>query len=95
MQHTTAPKRIVLRFNVRHELEEAAINERFFAWFGPEPGDDFYSHLIAPNYSNKMHIVLDLHCKTSPVVDIHAIAYEVFMVTKKGELYAVLCLAGN
>lgn len=89
MQHTI-PRRIVLRFNVDYELEEAAIIERFFALFGPKPADDFYSHLIAPNESSKMHIVLDVHCKTIPTVDLSALEYEVFKVKKKDELYVVL-----
>lgn len=92
MQHPNAPKRVVLRFDVKHELEEAAINKRFFALFG-SVDDDFYSHLVSPNESAKMHIVLDLHCKTSPVVNIDAIAYEVFKVKKNDELYVVPSLA--
>jgi hypothetical protein len=63
MQSTNAPKRVVLRFHVQHELEEAAINERIFALFSPKPIDDFYSHLMAPNESSNMHIVLDLIVK--------------------------------
>ncbi|KAF2180751.1 hypothetical protein K469DRAFT_672170 [Zopfia rhizophila CBS 207.26] len=85
MRRTNTPKRIVLRFDVEYELEEAAINERFFALFSPKPVHDFYSHLIPPNESSKMHIVLDLHCKINPVVNIHAIAYEVFKVEKSDE----------
>ncbi|KAF2277252.1 uncharacterized protein EI97DRAFT_375903, partial [Westerdykella ornata] len=83
----TPQKGIILRFNVKYELQEAAINESFFALFGPQPVDDYYSHLIPPNESSKMHIVLDLHCKSKPVVDTHAIPYEVFKVKKNGGLY--------
>ncbi|KAF1958625.1 hypothetical protein CC80DRAFT_387866, partial [Byssothecium circinans] len=79
------PKRIVLRFHVKHELEEAAINERFFKLYAPEIVDDYYSHLMAPNESCMTHIVLDLGCKTNPVVDIRAIAYEVYKVKRKDE----------
>ncbi len=86
MEGTKVPKRVVLRFSVKYELEEAAINERFFALFGPKPVDDFYSHLMASN-SSKMHIVLDIHCKSSPLVDLQTIAYEVFKVRKNGDLY--------
>ncbi|KAF2499958.1 hypothetical protein BU16DRAFT_232107 [Lophium mytilinum] len=80
------PKRVVYRSSVEHELEDVAIIERFFASYGSEPFDDYYSHLMAPNESSKMHIVLDLRCKTNPVVDLHAIAYEVYRVKKRGEL---------
>lgn len=88
----TIPKRIVLCFDVKYELEEAAMIETFFTLFGPKPADDFYSHLCAPNLSSKMHIVLDLHCKTVPTVDLHAIEHEVFKVKKGDELY-VVCLS--
>lgn len=86
MESNNDPKRVVLRFHVQHELEEAAINERFFALYGPEPPkNDFYSHLMAPNESSKMHIVLDIHCKSHPTIDNSKIAYEVFKVEKKDE----------
>jgi hypothetical protein len=85
LQRTNAPKRVVLRFRVQHEREEAAINKRFFELFGPKPDDDFFSHLMAPNESRYMHIVLDLFCKTNPKIDASEIAYEVFLVKKKSE----------
>jgi len=83
------PKQIVLQFNVEYELEKVAIIERFFAAFGPEPVEDYYSHLMATNNSSKMHIVLDLRCKTNPVIHVDAIAHKVYKVKKKGELYIV------
>jgi hypothetical protein len=86
MQHVI-PRRIVLRFSVAYELEEAAIIERFFTEFGPKPADDFYSHLMAPNESSKMHIILDMHCKTVPTVELDKIVYEVFKVRRNKELY--------
>jgi len=87
------PKRIVLRFHVQHEREEAAINKRFFALHGPNPpNNNFYSHLTAPNESSKMHIVLDLNYRLHPTIDNSKIAYEVFKVTKKDELYVFLSL---
>lgn len=86
------PKRVVLRFHVQHELEEAAINKRFFALYGL-PNNDFYSHLMAPNESSQMHIVLDVNCKLHPTIDNSKIAYEVFKVKKKDDLYVALSLA--
>ncbi|KIW99649.1 uncharacterized protein Z518_11062 [Rhinocladiella mackenziei CBS 650.93] len=83
----TKPRRIVLRFHVNYELEEAAIIERFFAISGLNPADDFYSHLMAPNESPMMHIVLDMHCKTVPSVELDKMEYEVFKVKKKDELH--------
>jgi hypothetical protein len=88
------PKRVVLRFHIQHELEEAAINERFFELYGPKPpNNDFFSHLMAPNESSHMHIVLDIHCKSHPTIDTSEIAYEVFKVKKKDYLYVALSLA--
>jgi len=94
MEPTNIPKRAVLRFHVQHELEEAAINKRYFALYGHDrPHNDFYSHLMPPNESSKMHIVLDLNCKTHPIIDNNKIEYEVFKVTmKKNNLYATLSL---
>lgn len=55
-------KRVVLRFSVQYKREETAITKQFFAQHGFEPLDkDFYSHLMAPNKSSKMHVVLDTH----------------------------------
>jgi len=82
------PKRVVLRFSVQYEREEASINEQFFALHGPEPpNEDFFSHLMAPNESSKMHIVLDFYCKSHPTIDNSMILYEVFKVKKNGNLY--------
>lgn len=90
MEHDNTPKRVVLRFSVQYEREEAAINEAYFAMFGPKPTNDFYSHLMAPNESHKMHIVLDIHCTTNPTIDNHTVGYEVFTVEKQGKLYVIL-----
>jgi hypothetical protein len=82
------PKRVVLRFSIQYEREEAAINEQFFAQHGPEPPDkDFFSHLMPPNESPTMHIVLDIHCNSHPTIDSSTIAYEVYKVRKNGKLY--------
>ncbi|KAK5246699.1 hypothetical protein LTS13_008095 [Exophiala xenobiotica] len=81
------PRRIVFRFPVTYELEEAAIVMGFFGMFGRDPQDDYFSHLMAPNESStKMHIILDMHCKTVPEVNLDDIEYEVFKVKKNNEL---------
>jgi hypothetical protein len=93
MGGSTTPKRVVLRFPVRYELEECAINESFFAQISDKPKNDYYSHLMAANNSSKMHIVLDLHCNTNPTIDNREISYEVYKVVKKdGKLYVTLQL---
>jgi hypothetical protein len=91
MGGSTTPKRVVLRFHVRYELEECAINESFFAQISDMPKNDYYSHLTAANNSSKMHIVLDLRCNTNPTIDNHTIPYEVYSVSKShGDLYVTL-----
>lgn len=94
MESLNNPKRVVLRFHVQHELEEAAINKRFYALYGPDfPKNDFYSHLMAPNESSHMYIVLDLNCNLHPTIDNDKLAYEVFKVKKKDDLYVAANLA--
>lgn len=86
MESINDPKRVVLRFHVQHELEEAAINERYFALYGPTHSkSDTFSHLMAPNESSKMHIVLDINYKLHPSIDNNKIEYEVFNVKKKDD----------
>ncbi|KAF2818326.1 hypothetical protein CC86DRAFT_337367 [Ophiobolus disseminans] len=86
MESMLDPKRVVLRFHVQHELEETAINERFFALYGPgHPKNDSFSHLMAPNESSKMHIVLDINYKSHPTIDNNTIEYEVYNVKKNHE----------
>ncbi|KAL9127664.1 MAG: hypothetical protein Q9217_003511, partial [Psora testacea] len=84
------PQRIVLRFNVKFEREERAIIDTFFASYGLDPIEDYYSHLCAPNESSMMHIVLDLHCKTVPTVDLRAVKHKVFKVRKTDNLSVFL-----
>jgi hypothetical protein len=93
---STNPRRTVLCFDVEYELEEAAILEAFFALFGPEPIDDYYSHLCAPRRSpNIMYIVLDFHCCTIATVNLDAIEHEVFQVEKGVVLYVDSSLKGH
>jgi hypothetical protein len=44
MESMKNPKRVVLRFHVEHECEEAAINKRFLALHGPD-----YTHPTIDN----------------------------------------------
>ena len=92
MESINDPKRVVLRFSDQYWLEDAAINEQFFALHGPKPLNDFYSHLIPPNESSKMYIILDIHCNSHPTIDDSTITYEVFKVRKNGNLYATTSL---
>ncbi|KAL9629595.1 MAG: hypothetical protein Q9164_006814 [Protoblastenia rupestris] len=84
------PQRIVLRFHVKFEREERAIIDTFFASYSLDHIENYYSHLCAPNDSSMMHIVLDLHCKTTPTVDLRAIEHKVFKVRKNDNLSVFL-----
>lgn len=78
-------KRVVLRFDEKYELDWDAIIQTYMATLGSDPDSDFYPHLMAPNMSTKMHIILDLHCERVPSVDVSAMEHEVFKVKKAGE----------
>lgn len=88
----TVPRRIVLRFDEKYELEWAAIIRTYLAPLASDVDNDFYPHLMAPNMSSKMHVVLDLPCKTIPSVDPSSVEYAVYKVKKTGELYVDLPL---
>ena len=75
---------------MKFEREERAIIDTFFASQGLDPIEDYYSHLCAPNESSMMHIVLDLHCKTVPTVDLRAVEHKVFKVRKSDNLFVFL-----
>jgi hypothetical protein len=91
MQPMYNPKRAVLRFHIQHELEETAINEGFFAIYGPgHLKSRFFSHLMAPNESSKMHIVLDINYKSHPTIDNNKIDYEVYNVKWRRDLYVII-----
>lgn len=86
MQRTNTPKRAVLRFSFRYQHDEAAIIRSFSTLVNSEPAKDFFSHLIPPNESSKMYIVLDLYHKENLTADINEIPYEVFLVKKERDL---------
>lgn len=86
MSQQYKPKRIVFRFRVGYELETAAIINTFFAIHKLDPRDDYFSHLMAPNESTIMYIVLDMNCRTAPTVDLDTMEYEVFKVKKNNDL---------
>lgn len=90
LMEDNSPQRIVLRFPVIFEREERAIIESFFASYGLDPIQDYYSHLCAPNESSMMHIVLDLHCKKVPIIDLPTVGHTVFRVRKKNNLSVFL-----
>ncbi|KAK5940710.1 hypothetical protein PMZ80_007127 [Knufia obscura] len=80
------PRRVVLRVDEQYELEWANIVETYLASIDVDTHNDFYAHLMAPNMSTKMHIVLDIPSKLPPSVDPSSIAYKVYRVKRADEL---------
>ncbi|EXJ77900.1 hypothetical protein A1O3_09059 [Capronia epimyces CBS 606.96] len=80
MQRT--PKRIVLRFHEKYEREPGTIIEKFFETVKIDPADDYFPHLCPPDDSTKMHVVIDLYCKSSPSVNLDQVSHEVYRVKK-------------
>jgi hypothetical protein len=88
MDPMNKPRQVVLCFSVQYKREEATINEGFFALHSAEPlHKDFFSHLMAPNKSFTMHIILDINCNSHPTIDNSMIPYKDFKVRKNGNLY--------
>lgn len=83
MEQAGEPKRIILRFRDQYELEEEAIKTQYFALYGPaSPANDYFAHLVAPNKSSNIYIILDILCKSHPIIDNNELLYEVFKVRK-------------
>ncbi|KAI9709518.1 MAG: hypothetical protein M1820_003278 [Bogoriella megaspora] len=81
------PKRIVLQFPERWFHEVGAIITIFFEMHNPNAIEDYIFNIIPANHSLTKHfLVIDLHCKTIPQVDINAIEHQVFKVSKEDRL---------
>ncbi len=80
------PKRIVLRFHERYERDPETITKCFFEAINIDPKDDYFPHLCPPDDSTKMHLVIDLYCRSFPLVDLDEVAHEVYRVRKKDNL---------
>jgi hypothetical protein len=80
------PKRIVLRFDEKYERDPGTITRKFFETVKIDPTDDYFTHLCPPNDSTKMHVVIDLYCKSFPSVNLDQIPHEVYRVKKKDDL---------
>lgn len=81
-----SPKRIVLRFHQKYEHEPGTITRRFFEAVNIDPHEDYFPHLCPPDDSTKMHLVIDLYCKSFPSVTLDEISHEVYRVKKTGDL---------
>lgn len=80
-----SPRRVVLRFNAKYDLDEPAIINKYITL--TQSGETrYFIHSIPPRNSSKAHTVLDLHCDQYQNVNLDEISYEVFLVQKKGDL---------
>jgi hypothetical protein len=90
MESKNTPKRAVFRYRVRYERDEAAIIEQYLASIQSEHVKYYFIHTIPLNYLSKMYTILDLHHVKNPNVENDDISYNVFLVTKEGDLYVPL-----
>jgi hypothetical protein len=79
------PRRVVLRFNARYDLDEPAIIDKYLTLTQSEE-IRYFVHSIPPRNSSKAHTVLDLHYDQHQTVNLDEISYEVFFVQKQGDL---------
>ncbi|KAF1362379.1 hypothetical protein EJ07DRAFT_108037, partial [Lizonia empirigonia] len=84
MASTNFPRRVVLRFNARYDLEEPVIIAKYLTLTQSE-GIHHFIHSIPPRNSSKAHTVLDLHYDQHQSVNLDEISYEVFLVKKDGD----------
>jgi hypothetical protein len=88
MESANSPRRVVLRFDAKYDLQEPAIITQYLASI--QSGEiSYFIHSIPPSQSHKAHTVLDLHYIENPTANLDEIPYEVFLVKKQADLYVV------
>jgi len=75
------PVRIVLQYREQPFQTPRAIIKAFFEWQNLQPLEDYYTHICSNPPSSKLYVVLDLYCKTCPVVDLSKLKLEIFKVS--------------
>ncbi|PYI26048.1 hypothetical protein BP00DRAFT_408133 [Aspergillus indologenus CBS 114.80] len=75
------PVRIVLPYREQPFQKPTAIINAFFAWRGIQPREDYCTHIHSDPRSSRLYLVLDLHCKTHPNVDLKKLDLEIFKVS--------------
>jgi hypothetical protein len=51
--------------------------------------EDYYIHIYSEPCSLSLYIVLDLHCKETPSVDLSELELQVYKVSRRDALYVV------
>lgn len=82
----SSPKRIVPRFHEKYGPETDSIIQNFFEASGIDPKEDHFPELFPLDDSTKMHLVIDLYCKSFLSVNLDAISHEVYRVKKTDDL---------
>jgi hypothetical protein len=80
------PVRMVLRYREQPFQDLGAMIKAFFDWQNIEPLDDYCSHICFDPRSPKLYLVLDIHCKTCPDVDLNMLDLRVFKVSQSRTL---------
>ncbi|KAI1916404.1 hypothetical protein LOZ53_003486 [Ophidiomyces ophidiicola] len=74
------PVRIILGYREQPFQKPTAIINAFFTWQGIQPLEDYYTHICCDPRSSRLYLVLDIHCKTHPNVDLNKLNLKVFKV---------------
>ncbi|KAF2804379.1 uncharacterized protein BDZ99DRAFT_467436 [Mytilinidion resinicola] len=79
-----APKRVVLRCREQYFQDQGAMVTAFFDSQNLKPPEDYYTHIcFEPSSPSNLYLVLDLHCKETPGVDLSELELQVFKVSRR------------
>lgn len=82
MSHIT-PRRVVLRCREQYFREQGVVVQAFFQSQNLLDSEDYGIHICEdPSSASALYLVLDLHCKEIPSVDLSKLSLEVFKVSK-------------
>jgi hypothetical protein len=84
------PARMILRYREQPFQNLNAMIQAFFDWQGLQPLEDYCTHICSDPPSSKLYLVLDLHCKTYPIVDLTNLKLNVFKVSTNASCVASL-----
>lgn len=81
------PVWIILRYREQPFQNLNTIIIAFFKWRDILPLEDYCTHICSNFHSSLLYLVLDLHCKTFPNVNLTKLDLEVYKVTGIDSLY--------
>ena len=80
------PHRVVLWIRSDNLWDERQIIQDYFKQHDIAPHEDYFSHVKPSNSSSKRaYIVLDVHCKAVPDVDVYKVEHKVYRVRKAAD----------